>query len=91
MDVHSRTRREYSEYSYRTVLFGGWKVLSFCQVGAVAAPMLALHSTDGGKTWTNEYNGVLGQMIMSMNFVSSTHGYATTVNALQISSLLEFS
>jgi hypothetical protein len=34
---------------------------------------------------------VLGQMIMSMNFVSSTHGYATTVNALQISSLLEFS
>ncbi len=75
------------------MLFGGWKVLSFCQVGAVAAPMLALHSTDGGKTWTNEYNGVLGQMIMSMsmNFVSSTHGYATTVNALQIPSLLELS
>jgi hypothetical protein len=30
-------------------------------------------------------------MITALDFVSPVHGYATTVNALQISSLLEFS
>merc|ERR1712203_84102 len=60
------------------------------KVGGLAAPLLALHSTDGGKTYTNEHANVIGQMITAFDFVSSQHGYATTVNALQISSLLQY-
>lgn len=60
------------------------------KVGALVAPVLALHSTDGGNSYTNEHNTVIGQMITAMDFISSKHGYATTVNALQISSLLQF-
>lgn len=52
--------------------------------------LLALHSTDGGKTYANEGGGIKGQMITAMDFASSTSGYATTVNALQISSLLKY-
>jgi len=60
------------------------------KAGGLTAPLLALHSTDGGKTYANEHGSVIGQMITSMDFVSSSHGYATTVNALQVSSLLQF-
>jgi hypothetical protein len=60
------------------------------KVGGFTAPVLALHSKDGGTTYTNEHSTVLGQMITAMDFVSNTHGYATTVNALQISSLLQY-
>eukprot|EP00940_MAST-03C_sp_MAST-3C-sp2_P002433 g2433.t1 len=60
------------------------------KTGGLLAPVLALHSTDGGKTWTNEDNGIIGQMITAFDFVSPTHAYATTVNALQVSSLLEY-
>ena len=60
------------------------------KTGALLAPTLALHSTDGGKTWSNEYNNVVGNMITAFDFVSSSHGFATTVNALQVSSLLEY-
>lgn len=60
------------------------------KTGALVAPVLALHSTDGGKTYTNEHGTVIGQMIMSMDFISNKHGYATTVNALQVSSLLQY-
>merc|ERR1712083_901059 len=59
-------------------------------VGGLLAPVLALHSTDGGKTYANEHGSVVGQMITAMDFISNTHGYATTVNALQVSSLLQF-
>jgi photosystem II stability/assembly factor-like uncharacterized protein len=59
--------------------------------GALAAPVLALHSTDGGKTWANDpsCDKVRGQMITAMDFVGGV-GYATTVNALQVSSLLKY-
>lgn len=60
------------------------------QAGGLTAPLLALHSTDGGQTYANEHGGVIGQMITAMDFLSSGHGYATTVNALQVSSLLQF-
>jgi len=60
------------------------------KTGGLLAPVLAIHSTDGGKTWTNEDNGIIGQMITAFDFVSSSHAYATTVNALQVSSLLEY-
>lgn len=60
------------------------------KVGALLAPVLALHTKDAGKSWVNEHALVLGQMITSMDFISPTHGYATTVNALQISSLLQY-
>jgi len=60
------------------------------RVGGLTAPLLALHSTDGGKTYTNKHGNVVGQMITAFDFVSSQHGYATTVNALQISSLLQY-
>ena len=61
------------------------------QAGGLVAPVLALHSTDGGETWANDPSceGVLGQMITAFDFVGGV-GYATTVNALQISSLLKY-
>ena len=59
-------------------------------VGGLVAPALALHTKDGAKTWTNEPGLVVGQMITAMDFISPTHAYATTVNALQVSSLLEY-
>jgi hypothetical protein len=58
--------------------------------GALLQPMLALHSTDSGKTWTNEGSNILGEMIMSWDWISPSLAYATTVNALQVSSLLKF-
>lgn len=58
--------------------------------GGLMAPVLALHTTDGGKTYANEHNTVVGQMITAMDFISNSHGYATTVNALQVSSLLQY-
>lgn len=54
------------------------------------APLLALHSTDAGATYANEGGDVKGNMITSLDMVSPTHGYATTVNSLQICSLLEY-
>lgn len=60
------------------------------KVGGLTAPVLALHSTDAGQSWNNEHGGVIGQTITSMDFLSNQHGYATTVNALQISSLLQY-
>jgi len=60
------------------------------KAGGLTAPVLALHSTDGGKTYTNEHGLIIGQMITAMDFVSPQHGYATTVNALQVSSLLQY-
>jgi len=60
------------------------------KAGGFTAPLLALHSKDAGKTYTNEHGGVIGQMITSMDFLSNQHGYATTVNALQVSSLLQY-
>merc|ERR1711920_499623 len=60
------------------------------RAGGLTAPLLALHSTDAGETYTNEHGNVIGQMITAMDFVSKEHGYATTVNALQISSLLQY-
>merc|ERR1712217_317335 len=60
------------------------------KAGALTAPLLALHSRGEGKTYANEHGNVLGQMITAWDFLSSTHGYATTVNALQISSLLQY-
>jgi len=60
------------------------------KAGGLTAPLMALHSTDGGKTYNNEHGSVIGQMITAMDFVSNQHGYATTVNALQISSLLQY-
>merc|ERR1712054_440207 len=60
------------------------------KAGALTAPVLALHSKDGGKTYTNEHGSIIGQMITAMDFISPQHGYATTVNALQVSSLLQY-
>merc|ERR1712072_1628522 len=60
------------------------------KAGGLTAPLLALHSTDGGNTYTNEHGMVIGQMITAMDFISNQHGYATTVNALQVSSLLQY-
>jgi len=59
------------------------------KAGGLTAPLLALHSTDSGETWANEHAGVIGQMITAFDFVDGV-GYATTVNALQISSLLKY-
>jgi len=58
--------------------------------GGFVAPMLALHSKDGGQTHTNEANNIIGNMITSMDFLSADHGYATSITALQVCNLLEF-
>lgn len=60
------------------------------KTGGLVAPLLALHSKDGGNSYTNEHGNVIGQMITAMDFISNQHGYATTVNALQVSSLLQY-
>jgi len=60
------------------------------QSGGLLSPAFLFHSKDGGQTYANENNAIRGQMITDLDFLSPTHGYATTVNALQISSLLEF-
>jgi len=56
---------------------------------SIASPLLALHSTNAGSNYTNEHGGVVGQSITAMDFVGGV-GYATTVNVLQISSLLKY-
>ena len=56
----------------------------------VRNPVLALHSADGGASWTNEHNSITGQMITAFSWPSSGRAFATTVNALQISSLLAY-
>jgi hypothetical protein len=55
-------------------------------------PILALHSKDAGGSYIDEGadSGIVGHMITAMDFASSSHGYATTVNALQLCSLLEY-
>jgi len=58
--------------------------------GALFAPSLALHSTDGGKTHTNEGSSITGNMFTSMDFVSGEHAYATAITGAQICNLLEF-
>eukprot|EP00746_Dinoflagellata_sp_MGD_P153434 gnl/MRDRNA2_/MRDRNA2_84248_c0_seq2.p1 gnl/MRDRNA2_/MRDRNA2_84248_c0~~gnl/MRDRNA2_/MRDRNA2_84248_c0_seq2.p1 ORF type:complete len:436 (+),score=76.44 gnl/MRDRNA2_/MRDRNA2_84248_c0_seq2:272-1579(+) len=60
------------------------------QPGSFTAPTFLLHSQDGGKTYPNENSGVRGQMITALDFISAEHGYATSLNALQLSALLEF-
>eukprot|EP00854_Cymbomonas_tetramitiformis_P014327 gene14327-16942_t len=60
------------------------------KAGGLLSPVLALHTTDGGKTYVNEHGNVVGNSITAFDFISSDHGYATTVNALQVSSLLEY-
>ena len=56
-------------------------------------PIIALRTTDDGKTFADEgaTSGVIGHMITSMDFSSETRGLATSVNALQLCSLLEYS
>jgi photosystem II stability/assembly factor-like uncharacterized protein len=61
------------------------------KAGGLTAPVLALHSTDGGESWANDPSAthVPGQMITAFDFVDGV-GYATTVNALQVSSILKY-
>jgi hypothetical protein len=58
--------------------------------GGIASPMLALHSTDGGATHTNEGANIKGNMITNFDFISPAHGYATAITGLQVCNLLEF-
>lgn len=59
--------------------------------GALLKPSLAIHTTDGGKTHTNEGAHIIGQMFTAMDFLSAEHAYATSITALQTCNLLEFS
>ena len=58
--------------------------------GGMLAPGVALHTTDGGKTYEKQGSAIKGQMITAMSFITPTHGFATAINQLQICSLLEF-
>lgn len=58
--------------------------------GGKLAKGISLHTADGGKTYAAKGSKISGQSITSMSFVTPTHGFATTVNALQICSLLEW-
>ena len=52
---------------------------------------LSMHTADGGKTYVKKGAGVkVPMMITSMSFLGKHHGFATSINNLQICSLLEF-
>merc|ERR1711937_737646 len=57
--------------------------------GGLLAPTLILHSVDGGATHTDETNGILGQIMTSLDCLSSDHCFATSITALQTCDLLE--
>jgi hypothetical protein len=58
--------------------------------GALVDPALIIHSVDGGATHTDETNGIIGQMMTSMDCLSKEHCFATSITALQTCDLLEF-
>jgi len=60
--------------------------------GATNAPSLLIHSTDGGKTHENRGDraDLYGEYITSMSFVSTEHGWATSLNAASTCNLMEF-
>jgi len=60
------------------------------KAGALFAPALALHSTDGGSTHNNEGESIQGNMFTAMDFISAEHAYATTITGAQVCNLLEF-
>jgi hypothetical protein len=60
------------------------------KAGALLAPALGLHSTDGGATHINEAESIQGNMFTSWDFLSSEHGYATALTAAQVCNILEF-
>merc|ERR1712087_1066633 len=59
------------------------------QQGGLVAPALILHSTDAGQTHTNEGANIRGQSLTSMDCLSPSHCYATSLTSLQICDLLE--
>jgi hypothetical protein len=60
--------------------------------GAVNAPSLLIHSADGGQTHENHGDraDLYGEYITSMAFVSTEHGWATSLNAASTCNLMEF-
>ena len=56
-----------------------------------SSPALALHSTDGGKSYTNAADGIDGEYLQSIEFVSASHGLAIAINSRNQCSLLEYS
>lgn len=58
--------------------------------GGRLATGISLHSADGGKTYTAKGASIKGQMITDFSFITDTHAFATSVNQLQICSLLEY-
>jgi photosystem II stability/assembly factor-like uncharacterized protein len=60
------------------------------ELGSPTSPAFLLHSTDGGASYANENNGIVGQAITDLEFISSTHGYATALNFKQICAVLEY-
>jgi len=58
-------------------------------VGGRLEDGISLHSADGGKTYEKLGADIRGQMITSLSFPTPNHAFATSVNALQICSLLE--
>lgn len=59
------------------------------QLGA-NVPALLLHTKDGGATYTNENNGIVGQAITDVDFLSAKHGYATAITPSAVCSVLEY-
>ena len=57
--------------------------------GPSGMELTALHSVDGGATWDDENNGIVGQSLTAFEFRDGV-GYGTTVNRMQISSMLKF-
>jgi hypothetical protein len=60
------------------------------ELGNKSAVAFLLHTVDGGKTYTNENNGIVGEAITDIDFLSSKHGYATSINSNKICSVLEY-
>ena len=49
-----------------------------------------MHSTDGGGTYANKNNGLVGLAVTDLDFLSPAHGFATTINSRKICSVLEY-
>ncbi|KOO21618.1 hypothetical protein Ctob_005986 [Chrysochromulina tobinii] len=56
----------------------------------ISPSALGLHSTDGGASFIKLGAGIRGEMITSMSFPTTNHGFATSISELQVCSLLEY-
>lgn len=88
--LHKDDTHEESLMTVRMLSQSEYWVGGSTKPGGLLAPSMILHSTDGGATHSDESNGVIGQMMTSLDCLSAEHCYATSITAVQTCNLLEF-